>query len=166
MTTLSESSVYTITAQLEPGSTRTILLARLEDLQQQRAQAEAESRPPGACGDLADRSSSVEALIRLESIEARIVALELRLDDLRWSTGRPVDGSAARVGSTVTLSFGSEDSPETFRLDSLEEAAPGEPVITPESPLGQALIGARPGQQVTYRAGGSTLRAELLAIAA
>lgn len=152
--------------QSDRNLARAAVLGRLEELKRQRAQAEIESVPPGASGDLADRASNVEALIRLENLEARIIALEVRLDELLWEGEDPApDGSAARIGSWVTLSFHGDDSPETFRLDRIEQAQPGEAVITPDSPLGRALLGAQPGQRVTYRARGSHQSAELLEIA-
>jgi hypothetical protein len=47
----------------------------------------------------------------------------------------------------VVVDFG--DGPETFLLD--EFCGGGLPVITPMSPLGQALVGAASGQTLTYR---------------
>ena len=163
MTTLSRPAGADPASMVEADSARATVVARLAELKSQRAQAEFESVPPGAGGDLADRSGNVEAMIRLENLEARIVALELRLDEMRFQTGAN-DLSVAALGTAVTLSFGADDSVETFRLDRIEHARPGDSVITPESPLGQALLGARAGDRVTYRAGGTTRTAELLQI--
>lgn len=165
MTTASRTDVIEDPSPRD-ASPRATILARLADLRRQRTQAEAESLPPGAGGDLADRSTNIEALIRLENLEARIVGLELRLDELRWETGAvSVDRTSAQIGSRVTLSFGSGDGPEVFHLDRIEQAEPGLSVITPESPLGQALLGAEPGQLISYRAGGANRTVEILDIA-
>lgn len=165
MTTASRTDVIEESSPKDARSARATITARLVELRRQRAQAEAESLPPGAGGDLADRSTNIEALIRLENLEARIVSLELRLDELRWETGVVSgDRTVARIGSRITLSFGSGDGPETFHLDRIEQAQPGDAVITPESPLGQALLGAGPGQLISYRAGGSNRTVEILEI--
>jgi transcription elongation factor GreA len=63
----------------------------------------------------------------------------------------------------VTVDFG--DGPETFLLGSVDEATDRFDVITPESPLGRALAGARPGSTIFYTAGPNrTLRATVVAV--
>ena len=57
------------------------------------------------------------------------------------------------------------DGPETFLLGSVDEATDRFDVITPESPLGRALAGARPGSTIFYTAGPNrTLRATVVAV--
>jgi transcription elongation factor GreA len=59
-----------------------------------------------------------------------------------------VDDGTVRPGATVTVAF-ADDETETYLYG--ESAERGEhSVCTPNSPLGQALAGARAGDQVTY----------------
>ena len=63
----------------------------------------------------------------------------------------------------MTLDFG--DGPESFLLGSVDEAGDGLDVITPNSPLGQALQGARVGSTVSYATRPNrTLNAKLITL--
>jgi transcription elongation factor GreA len=69
------------------------------------------------------------------------------------------------IGSLICIQFGPNEPPESFLVGLVEQAAPGIDVITPGSPLGKALIGARPGEELRYRgAGGRDLSATLVAV--
>jgi transcription elongation factor GreA len=63
----------------------------------------------------------------------------------------------------LTLDLG--DGPETFLLGSVDEATDSFDVITPNSPLGKALLGARVGSSVSYRTRpGRKLSARIIAV--
>jgi len=131
--------------------------ARLEDLKAQCAEARAQYTPPGSCGDAADRCANVELAITIEDLQARITELELMLQAPRPAQprragrrGKPA-GAAIEVGSRVQLSFDGGRSSETFALLPHELALGDDEVVTPNSPLGQALQGAVPGDRVSYR---------------
>ncbi len=131
-------------------SGRAALTARLADLIAQRDEAIAESVPPSGPGDAADRSGNVDALSRLADIESRIAVLDLQLQAPLSSAVTPQ--GAVDVGSQVSVRFGPGEAPEVFLIGLVEQAGPDTDVITPTSPLGQALLGARPGDEVSYRA--------------
>jgi transcription elongation factor GreA len=135
-----------MTATITPASRQDILTSRLTTLQAERDQALAETIPEGI-GDLADRATNVDGHVRLAMLEQRIAAIEEELAVGARSPERSADDAVA-VGDVVTLDFG--DGPETFLLGSMDEAAEGVDVITPSSPLGQALLGARVGATVSY----------------
>ena len=152
-----------IVPSLSP-SAHAALMARLEDLQAQRVQTAIESIPPGGSGDAADHAGNVEALIRLGELDTRIAALQVQLQ-------APIAEAAAKqvaeIGSLVTLRFPDDEEDQQFLIGLVEQAGPGVEVITPTSPLGTVLIGASPGDQVSYRvATGATLTVKLVAIAA
>lgn len=138
-----------MTATISPASRQDILTSRLATLQAERDQALAETIPEGI-GDLADRATNVDGHVRLAMLEQRIAAIEEELAVGGRSTQRGADDAVA-VGDVVTLDFG--DGPETFLLGSMDEAAEGVDVITPSSPLGQALLGVRVGATVSYTTG-------------
>lgn len=144
-------------------SARDALLVRLEDLQRQREQAAIESIPPSGSGDAADHAGNVEALIRLEELDTRIAALQVQLQ-------APVTDApkafAAEIGSTVTIKFSDDEETQDFLIGLVEQAAAGVQVITLTSPLGQVLLGARPGDELTYRvASGNSITVTLIDIA-
>ena len=144
-------------------SAHAALAARLEDLQAQRAQTAIESIPPGGSGDAADHAGNVEALIRLGELDARIAALQVQLQ--APITEAPV-AQAAEIGSLVTIRFADDDEEQQFLIGLVEQAGPGVEVITPTSPLGVVLLGARPGDELTYRvASGASMTVTLVEIA-
>ena len=152
-----------IVPSLSP-SAHAALVARLEDLQAQRVQTALESIPPGGSGDAADHAGNVEALIRLGELDARIAALQVQL---QAPIAEAPAAQAAEIGSLVTLRFADDDEDQQFLIGLVEQAGPGVEVITPTSPLGVVLIGARPGDELTYRvASGATMTVTLVEIAA
>jgi transcription elongation factor GreA len=77
-----------------------------------------------------------------------------------WEAGRPDGDTSERVGpySVVTLRFpaGSSESVQVTRFPDEDV-----PVVTPESPLGRALLGAQPGDEIAWTAREGRLRARV-----
>jgi transcription elongation factor GreA len=130
------------------SSARAALLTRLEDLQAQRAQVAIESIPATGAGDAADHAGNVEALVRLGELDARIAALQVQL---QAPVAESQPASVAELGSLVRLRF--DDDPDTadYLIGLVEQAGSGVEVITPSSPLGSVLLGARPGDRLSYK---------------
>ena len=122
----------------------TLLTHRLDALRAERADLRAETRLPGT-GDIADRATNVEALIRLQLLDERIATLEVEIAE----SGRRerVEGVVS-VGDVVVIDLGQGD--ETYLVGSVEQAAAGVDTITPGSPLGRAIVGAAVGSTVSY----------------
>jgi len=137
------------------------LTARLTELRAERDQALTETIPVGD-GDMADRATNVNGHVRLAMLEDRIAIVEQELAAFRETSTRSA-GSGVSVGDMLTLDLG--DGPETFLLGSVDEATDSFDVITPNSPLGKALLGARVGSSVSYRTRpGRTLNARNIAV--
>jgi transcription elongation factor GreA len=68
------------------------------------------------------------------------------------------------TGSIVTLRYEGDDDTERYLLGSIEERRDDLAVISPASPLGQALLGRGAGDTVAYEAPSGTLRVEIVAI--
>jgi len=148
-------------------SARTALSARLNDLLTQRIQVFQESTATGGTGDAADRAGNVEAIIRLEDLDARIALLHLQLSApaAQDSAAEHLGDDTVHVGSSVDIRFAPAEAAESFLIGMLEQSGADIEVITPASPLGRALLGARAGQTVSYRAAsGATLTVELVAV--
>ena len=122
----------------------TLLSDRLRAMRAERAATLAEALI-APTGDLADRATNVEATIRLQLLAERIAALELEVDELRR---RPHTDGLVSVGDVVTLDLGDGD--ETFLVGPVEQAFAGADTVTPMSPMGRAIVGARVGDTVSY----------------
>jgi len=150
-----------MTATISPATRRDTLTARLTELRAERDQALTETIPVGD-GDMADRATNVNGHVRLAMLEERIAIVEQELAAFRETSTRSA-GSGVTVGDMLTLDLG--DGPETFLLGSVDEATDSFDVITPNSPLGKALLGARVGSSVSYRTRpGRKLSARIIAV--
>lgn len=154
-----------------PDAVEHAIRLRLDDLRAQRAEALAQYSPPGSCGDAADRCANVELAITIEDLQARITELELMLQapksvrQPRRSGRKARPAGAIEVGSRVQVSFDGGRSCETFVLLPHELAFGDDEVVTPNSPLGQALQGVVPGDQVSYRAANrNTITVDIVAV--
>ncbi|HYT27364.1 MAG TPA: GreA/GreB family elongation factor, partial [Actinomycetota bacterium] len=79
-------------------------------------------------------------------MEARIRQLE---EILRSAVvGAPRDTGKAGPGMIVRLEIAGDE--ETYFLGSREEAIEGMDILSLQSPLGQAVVGRRPGEEFSY----------------
>ena len=151
-----------MTTMLSPETRTAALSSRLADLYVERKQLLAEIAPVGS-GDDADRATNVDGHIRLAMLEQRIVALETGLTERPVAREKVADGTVA-IGDLVTVDLG--DGPETYLLGSVDDAPDGVDVITPASPLGKVLQGAKVGATLSYAARpGRPLKAKILSVA-
>ena len=67
-------------------------------------------------------------------------------------------------GSVVTIRYVGDDDTERYLIGSIEERQEGIEVMSPGSPLGEALIDARAGDVVEYEAPGGMLKVEVVEI--
>ena len=128
-------------------------LAELERVERPRFLAVLDSTDGWNIADRADRVARVKDLAGLD---ARIARVQTRLAalDLEPTGAHPLHEA------TVVVDFG--DGPETFLVD--EFFGGGLRVITPMSPLGQALVGSASGQTLTYRTPRGTAKVVLVAL--
>lgn len=130
------------------AAARARLEAELARLREERGQLVASLSFDETRGDSADQAAAVERGAELERVDQRII----ELNDLLSSTGqadRPT-GEEVEIGTLVTLEFGDGDT-ETVQvgMQVLREQE-GIAVLTPDSPLGVAILGRRAGETVTY----------------
>ncbi|HLU33431.1 MAG TPA: transcription elongation factor GreA [Natronosporangium sp.] len=128
------------------------LRAELDELIANRPVIAAEINARREEGDLRENSGYHAAKEEQGKQEARIRHLEDLLRRARVGDG-PATGVVA-PGTVVTIHFDDDaDDTETFLLGSREIATTTDlTVYSPESALGRAILGARPGQTVTYTA--------------
>jgi transcription elongation factor GreA len=78
----------------------------------------------------------------------------------------PTKADKAVTGTVITIKFAGDDDTEKFLLGSREIAGTtGLTVYSPESALGSAIMGAKPGATVTYQApNGRDITVEVVAV--
>jgi transcription elongation factor GreA len=117
-------------------------------------------------GDLKENGGYHAAKDEQGKIEARIRQLNQLLREAKVGTPPAADAGVAGPGMVVTVSYVGDDEQETFLIGSREEAAVTDvTVYSAQSPLGQALTGAKPGETVTYTApSGRDISLELIEV--
>jgi transcription elongation factor GreA len=68
------------------------------------------------------------------------------------------------TGVEVSLRYVGDDDVERYLIGSIEERREGVSVVSPNSPLGQALMGHGPGDVVSYDAPSGSLQVEITAV--
>lgn len=139
------------------------LQAELEDLKTRgRVEIARDIEAARALGDLSENGDYHAAKDAQGKMEARIRQLEAMLKD-----AEVVDGSGAEevaAGVVVKLRYADENEVERYLVGSIEERTPGVPIISPGSPLGQALMGKRAGDVVEYEAPRGKEKVEIVAV--
>lgn len=116
-------------------------------------------------GDLKENSDYHAARDAQGKQEARIRQLTALLEDVEIVDDTASGSGKVEAGTIVSVRYEGDDAVEKFLVGSIEEQ-PGDDVsvVSPTSPLGAALIGAKPGETVTYEAPGGQLKVEIVSI--
>lgn len=99
-------------------------------------------------GDLRENANYHDAKEQQGFLEGRIMDLEESLRRAQLIQDEGPTGKV-RIGSTVTIVEVGEDDEEVYRIVGVHEASPVDGLISNESPIGRALLGAKKGQVVT-----------------
>jgi transcription elongation factor GreA len=116
-------------------------------------------------GDLSENGDYHAAKDEQGHMEGRIRQLEHLLENSEIIEGG--DDGVVAPGSVVTLMY-EGDSPadaESYLIGHMEEKTGELDVMSPQSPLGSALLGATEGQWVEYQAPNGMLRVQVLKVA-
>jgi transcription elongation factor GreA len=150
--------------QLTP-ETHARLVAELEDLTTRgRVEIARQIEAARALGDLSENGDYHAAKDAQGKMEARVRQLQAMLGSaVILDNGGAADGVVA-TGSVVMLRYEGDDDVERYLVGSIEERREGVAVVSPGSPLGQALIGQRAGARVEYQAPNGRLRVELVSV--
>jgi transcription elongation factor GreA len=102
-------------------------------------------------GDLSENAEYEDAKNEQAFVEGEILRLETIL-----STAQIIEASGKKdqveLGSVITMTEKGSREKEVYRLVGSAEANPREGKISIESPLGRALVGAKVGEEVKYKA--------------
>ena len=129
----------------------TRLKLELDELMGQRPAMAAEINARREEGDLKENGGYHAARDEQSKQESRIRQLQELLRNAQVGV-RPADDGVVEPGMVVTVAYdGDDDDQETFLLGSREEGAHGSmQVYSPQSPLGQAIVGATKGESREY----------------
>jgi transcription elongation factor GreA len=118
-------------------------------------------------GDLSENADYHAAKEDQGRMEARIRQIQGILDKaVILDEDAAAEAQTVTTGSIVTLRYEGEEDTERYLIGSIEERHDQLPVISPASPLGQALLGRGAGETVAYESPSGTLRVEIVAIGA
>lgn len=140
------------------------LNAELEDLTTRgRVEIARAIEAARALGDLSENGDYHAAKDSQGKMEARIRHLQAMLGSAKVAEPVASDGTVA-TGSVVTIRYEGDQDEERYLIGSIEERRDDVSVISPGSPLGQALLGRKPGETVDYHAPGGLLRVEVVGL--
>jgi transcription elongation factor GreA len=134
---LTQAKFDELKAELEQlrGPTRTDAVKRVSDARDE--------------GDLKENAGYHASRDELGKIDGRIAQLVDMLE--RAQVGEtPADDGVVEAGMKVTVNLVGLDLTETFLFGAREMAGDDIKVYSPQSPLGQAIDGAKRGETVTY----------------
>ena len=115
-------------------------------------------------GDLSENGDYHAAKDEQGHMEGRIRQLEHLLENAEIVA--PPEEGVVGPGSIVTVVYEGDDEAdaERYLVGHIEERQGDLDVISPDSPLGAALIGATPGDCVEYQAPNGMLKVKVLAV--
>ena len=141
------------------------LQAELEELKTTgREKMSAQLRQARELGDVTDNAAFETAKQDQALLEGRIARLE---DVLKNAVVREASADTSRVSPGVKVTVRDTKDPsyeDAFLIAESEERITGARVLSPRSPLGQALLGKRVGDTVTYEAPGGTFTYEVVSL--
>jgi len=111
-------------------------------------------------GDLSENFEYHAAKNEQGLLERQITILRAKLDNaVVLDEAQRTAGGKATVGSKVTIEDEDGD-----RLELLVSSAGGDGAVSPESPMGRAVVGAAPGDVVTVEAPNRSWQARIVSV--
>jgi len=98
--------------------------------------------------------------------EARVRHLESILRGAVVVEGSDADADVVGPGTVVEVRMGDDEDTTHYLVGSIEERHESLDVLSTSSPLGQALMGASPGQTVEYKAPKRTFQVQVVSVRA
>ena len=129
------------------------LVAELEDLTTRgRVEIARQIEAARALGDLSENGDYHAAKDAQGKMESRVRQLQRMLEGAVLVDSSTHEVGVVTTGVVVELRYEGDDETERFLVGSIEEKGEGVSVISPDSPLGQALVGRNVGETVNYEA--------------
>ena len=115
-------------------------------------------------GDLSENGDYHAAKEEQGKMEGRILHLESILNNAEIVELSAGSADVVAPGTIVAVVYEDDDEPERMLVGSIEEQRDDVLVVSPGSPLGEALLGSAVGDTVSFEAPGGTLTVEVVAI--
>lgn len=115
-------------------------------------------------GDLSENAEYDEAKKEQGEVEVKIVNLEKMLKNAKVIDEDEIDTSKVTVGTKVKIYDMDFEEEETYEIVGSTEASPDENKISDESPLGKALIGAKPEEIINVESPNGEYKVKVIAI--
>jgi transcription elongation factor GreA len=155
-----ETNVLELTAEGKAS-----LEHELEDLKAQRPKIAAELQAARADGDVRENAPLDAARETQGQVEARIRELEAMLRHVVIADESDGNGSgAARIGSNIVIANLATGTKMSYQLVNAAEARPGTGRLSIDSPVGQAVLGRKAGEEVSVSAPSGLVRFRLESI--
>lgn len=113
-------------------------------------------------GDLSENGDYHAAKEEQGKMAGRIIHLASILENCEIT--ETADNSSVQPGTIVEIRYEDDSATEKMLFGSIEERREGLDVVSPGSPLGQALAGAQVGASVTFEAPNGPLQVEIISI--
>ena len=97
-------------------------------------------------------------------MEGRIMHIESVLENCEIIEESSGDVDAVTPGVTVSILYEGDDTPELLLVGSIEEKREDIDVVSPGSPLGEALLGGKIGDTVSFEAPHGILKVKIVSI--
>jgi transcription elongation factor GreA len=147
------------------AETHARLVAELEDLTTRgRVEIARQIEAARMLGDLSENGDYHAAKDSQGKMESRVRQLQAMLDSAVIVDSGIGENGVVAPGVVVEIRYEGDDSTESYLVGSIEERREGIGVISPGSPLGQALIGHSAGDSVSWEAPSGALKAEIVAV--
>src|SRR4051812_39399052 len=118
-----------------------------------------------ALGDLSENGDYHAAKDDQGKMESRIRHIEAMLKNAQIVEAAAVASDVVTTGSIVSIRYEGEDDVERYLVGSIEEKPAGlDGVVSPGSPLGEALMGKRAGQMAEFEVKGNPMKVEIIEI--
>ena len=115
-------------------------------------------------GDLSENGDYHAAKEEQGKMDSRMRVILASIEDAEIVEA--VDTTVVGTGSVVAIRYEGDSEVEQYLLGSIEERREGVTVMSPQSPLGLALVDHRVGDVVEYQAPGGKLKVEIVEISA
>ncbi len=115
-------------------------------------------------GDLSENSEYDEAKNEQAKVEARIAELEQMIGNAKVVRASELSADVIHVGSTVKVFLVEDDEEMTYSIVGSNEADPLEGKISDLSPIGNAILGAKVGDEVAALTPGGELHLRILEV--
>lgn len=119
-----------------------------------------------ALGDLSENGDYHAAREEKGKMQGRIQQIQALLERAVVVSRDEHPDDTVAVGALVDLQFDGDEETERYLIGSIEERHDDYDVVSPSSPLGKAMIGARAGDAVRYEAPAGPVEVTVVAVEA